>query len=142
MPHGRRRRVRQQDRQKARAEPKSLEMRQRIETLLKLTLSSPEQLRRVRAVEVLQASASPAAKQLLQELAKGAPVFDIALLTLLLLVRLYAKGDEMTRPKIYEVYLKNTRFINNWDLVDSSAEHIVGAFLWDRERKPIYRIAK
>jgi dipeptidyl aminopeptidase/acylaminoacyl peptidase len=59
--------------QKAHAEPKSAEMRKRTETLLKFTLSSPEQLRRLRAVEVLGASANPAAKQLLQELAKGAP---------------------------------------------------------------------
>lgn len=64
------------------------------------------------------------------------------LLALLLFVRLYSKGNEATRSKIYKIYLKNTRFINNWDLVDSSAEHIVGAFLWDRERKPIYRLAR
>ncbi len=59
--------------QKAQAEPKSAEMRKRTEALLRFTLSSPEQLRRLRAVEVLEASAAPAAKQLLQELAQGAP---------------------------------------------------------------------
>jgi 3-methyladenine DNA glycosylase AlkD len=64
------------------------------------------------------------------------------LLALLLLVHLYAKGDESTRSKIYQTYLKNTKFINNWDLIDSSAEHIVGAFLWDRGRKPLYRLAR
>jgi 3-methyladenine DNA glycosylase AlkD len=64
------------------------------------------------------------------------------LLALLLLVRLYYKGNEVTRSKIYDIYLKNTRFINNWDLVDLSAEHIVGAFLWDKGRKPLYRLAR
>ncbi len=64
------------------------------------------------------------------------------LLALLLLVRLYSGGNEAARSKIYQMYLKNTRFINNWDLVDSSAEHIVGAFLWDKERKPLYRLVQ
>lgn len=64
------------------------------------------------------------------------------LFSLLLLVRHYSKGDEVKRERIYRLYLKNTRFINNWDLVDSSAEHIVGAFLWAREREPLYELAK
>jgi 3-methyladenine DNA glycosylase AlkD len=36
--------------------------------------------------------------------------------------------------------LANTRHINNWDLVDSSAEHIVGAHLWERPRDPLFRL--
>jgi 3-methyladenine DNA glycosylase AlkD len=55
---------------------------------------------------------------------------------LLLLVRLYKKGDPATQKAIYELYLKSTRYINGWDLVDLSAEHIVGAFLAD---KPVLR---
>ena len=51
---------------------------------------------------------------------------------LLLLVRLYKKGDPATQKAIYELYLKSTRHINGWDLVDLSAEHIVGAFLADK----------
>ena len=43
---------------------------------------------------------------------------------------------------IYHSYLKSTPFINNWDLVDCSAEHIVGAYLYDRSRKPLYGLAK
>jgi 3-methyladenine DNA glycosylase AlkD len=38
--------------------------------------------------------------------------------------------------------LKNTKFINNWDLVDASAEHIVGGFLWDKDRGPLYQLVK
>jgi 3-methyladenine DNA glycosylase AlkD len=32
--------------------------------------------------------------------------------------------------------------VNNWDLVDVSAEHIVGGYLWDRSRRPLYRLAR
>ena len=48
---------------------------------------------------------------------------------LMLLVRLYQRGDENTRRRIYRLYLNSTKLINNWDLVDMSAEHIVGAWL-------------
>ena len=37
--------------------------------------------------------------------------------------------------------MKHTEYINNWDLVDSSAGHIVGAYLADKDKKPIYRLA-
>lgn len=63
------------------------------------------------------------------------------LLALLILVRSYGKGDSATQSRIYELYLQNTEFINNWDLVDVSAEHIVGAFLMEREKEPLTRLA-
>ncbi len=59
-------------------------------------------------------------------------------LALILLVRAFQKGDAKTQKAIYDLYLKNTRFINNWDLVDMSAEHIVGAWL---ANKPTMRKA-
>jgi 3-methyladenine DNA glycosylase AlkD len=72
----------------------------------------------------------------------GSPFHEDRLLALLLLVCLYSRGDESARGEIYRLYLKNTRCINNWDLVDSSAEQIVGAFLRDRSRAPLRRLAQ
>lgn len=63
------------------------------------------------------------------------------LLSLLLLVAIFKKANEQDRRSIYKLYLENTRFINNWDLVDSSAEHIVGAYLRDRDKRPLYGLA-
>jgi 3-methyladenine DNA glycosylase AlkD len=51
---------------------------------------------------------------------------------LMLLVKLFQRGDEDTRQRIYGLYLKHSRFINSWDLVDLSAEHIVGSWLADK----------
>jgi 3-methyladenine DNA glycosylase AlkD len=68
------------------------------------------------------------------------PVHEERLLALLLLVQAYRAGTEQQR--IYELYLQNTRYINNWDLVDCSAEHIVGAFLRERSRSPLQQLAK
>lgn len=72
----------------------------------------------------------------------GSSFHEDRLLALLILVRLYSRGDEALREKVYRLYLKSMRFINNWDLVDSSAEHIVGAHLRDRPRAPLGRLAK
>jgi 3-methyladenine DNA glycosylase AlkD len=69
------------------------------------------------------------------------PFHEDRLLALFLFVSLYVRGDQGTRAKIYGLYLKNSGFINNWDLVDASAEHIVGAFLWKKDRKPLYHLA-
>jgi 3-methyladenine DNA glycosylase AlkD len=75
-------------------------------------------------------------KQLLQS-----AVHEERFLALAILVRSYGRGDEAQQKKIYELYLGNTRFVNNWDLVDASAEHIVGAFLRNRGKEPLYRLA-
>jgi len=64
------------------------------------------------------------------------------MLALLFLVRAFQKGDEKTKKKVFDLYLKNTSYINNWDLVDVTAPHIVGAWLWDKERKVLYKLAE
>ena len=68
-------------------------------------------------------------------------IHEERLLALLLLVDSFSKGDETSRKSIYEIYLKNTGFINNWDLVDTSAEHIVGAYLMDKNKAILHRLA-
>jgi 3-methyladenine DNA glycosylase AlkD len=64
------------------------------------------------------------------------------LLALLILIQAFSSGDESTRKQIYETYLTNTKHINNWDIVDISAPHIVGAFLLERDKNPLYKLAK
>ena len=66
---------------------------------------------------------------------------EIRLFAVLMLVDLFERGDETSRSKIYRQYLKHTKWINNWDLVDSSAHKIVGAYLADKPRKPLYQLA-
>ena len=65
------------------------------------------------------------------------------LLALLMLVKLFESADEASRARIYAGYLRATpRYVNNWDLVDTSAPAIVGAHLADRSRRPLYRLAR
>lgn len=52
------------------------------------------------------------------------------------------KTEETKRKEIFDLYLKHHDRINNWDLVDRSAPHVVGQYLFDKSRKPLYRLAK
>ncbi len=63
------------------------------------------------------------------------------LLALMFLVERYRRGNESQRARIHRAYLEHTRHINNWDLVDSSAEHIVGAHLEPGDIKLLGRLA-
>jgi len=56
---------------------------------------------------------------------------EIRLTGVLLLVAQYQAGQFKEQTKIYNLYLKNTKAINNWDLVDLSAPNIVGHYLYN-----------
>lgn len=70
------------------------------------------------------------------------PYHEARLLALLLLVSRFESGDESQQKTIYRHYLEHTRYINNWDLVDSSAPPIVGGFLHQRDKRKLYRLSK
>ena len=61
---------------------------------------------------------------------------------LLIWVAQFPKSDEQRRKGIFDLYLSNTDKINNWDLVDLSAYQIVGEYLRDKDRTPLYRLAE
>ncbi len=67
---------------------------------------------------------------------------EARLLALILFVNQYKKAHAAGQEEIYKLYLANTRYINNWDLVDSSASHIVGAYLFERSRLPLYKLVE
>jgi 3-methyladenine DNA glycosylase AlkD len=69
-------------------------------------------------------------------------IHEERLLALLMLVHAFSKGDAAAQRKIYNLYCKNTRYVNNWDLVDLSAPNIVGSYLLDKSRKLLYEFAK
>lgn len=65
------------------------------------------------------------------------------LLALLILVRRFqrAKKEPEIQRQIVTLYLGNTEWVNNWDLVDSSAPHLLGAWLLERDRAVLGRLA-
>ncbi len=67
---------------------------------------------------------------------------EIRLLALLLLVRRFARAEPGEQQEIYQHYLNHTSYINNWDLVDSSAHKIVGSYLEQRDRGVLTALAQ
>ena len=57
-------------------------------------------------------------------------IHEERLIGLLILVRTFNNSDSIERKKIYEFYLSLSKYINNWDLVDLSADKIVGRYLY------------
>lgn len=52
------------------------------------------------------------------------------------------KTPESRRKELYELYLRRHDRINNWDLVDRSAIYVVGGYLYDKPRAPLYKLAR
>jgi 3-methyladenine DNA glycosylase AlkD len=70
------------------------------------------------------------------------PWHEDRMLALLIRVAQFQRGDAALQQAIYDDYLKNTAHINNWDLVDLSAPHIVGGWLFTRDRSALIRLAR
>ena len=70
------------------------------------------------------------------------PWHEERLVALVLLVDAYKRGDKLERDRIHRAYLANTRRINNWDLVDSSAAAIVGGHLDATEISLLEQLAR
>jgi 3-methyladenine DNA glycosylase AlkD len=60
---------------------------------------------------------------------------------LLILVEQYGRGAESRKKAIYDLYLANTAWINNWDLVDLTAHHIVGDRLYGKDGSILKKLA-
>lgn len=69
------------------------------------------------------------------------PIHEHRLIALLILIYQFKNGDQSTRTDIYNLYLRSTKFINNWDLVDSSADKIIGEYLVDKDHRILKKLA-
>lgn len=64
------------------------------------------------------------------------------LAALLVLVEKFRKGNEQEKKKVFDFFLANTKNVNNWDLVDLTADKIVGSYLLDRNKKILFKLAE
>ncbi|MEO0488810.1 MAG: DNA alkylation repair protein [Cyanobacteria bacterium J06659_2] len=67
---------------------------------------------------------------------------EARLFALLLLVQKFTKANKDEQAKIYQLYVSYISCINNWDLVDSSAHQILGAYLEDKDRRSLYELSE
>ena len=64
------------------------------------------------------------------------------LLGLITLVLQYEKAERKEQKRFYDFYLRNFKYINNWDLVDTSAPKILGPYLFEKDKKILHQWAK
>jgi len=64
-------------------------------------------------------------------------IHEERLVALLIMVSQYEKGVKEEREETVQIYLKNTKYINNWDLVDLSAPKIIGAYLLHKKDRSL-----
>jgi len=77
----------------------------------------------------------------IQELLKS-KIHEHRLTGLIILSNKYKESKEEEKANIFNFYLKNTKNINNWDLVDVTAPNIVGHFLFDKKKNILYDLAR
>jgi len=70
------------------------------------------------------------------------PYHEERLTGLLILVLKYPHANKLEQKKIYNFYLKNTKKINNWDLVDLTAEKIIGPYLENKDKSILFKLAR
>jgi 3-methyladenine DNA glycosylase AlkD len=63
------------------------------------------------------------------------------LLALLLLIQSYYAGGAALRDEIHRLYLEHRGLVNNWDLVDASAPHLLGHYLRERPKDPLTHLS-
>lgn len=71
----------------------------------------------------------------------ASPIHEHRFTGLEILVMKYEAGDERERKRSVAFYLKHRRYVNNWDLVDTSAPYILGDWLRDKDRNVLYQLA-
>lgn len=67
---------------------------------------------------------------------------EARLCALLIVVEQFKKATETDRKTLYDFYLANAYRINNWDLVDVTCPHVVGAYLLNNDRSRLYELAE
>lgn len=64
------------------------------------------------------------------------PIHEYRLTALIILT------EKALTHEIVDLYLRNTKYINNWDLVDLSSHEILGTWLLNKSRNMLYKLAK
>mgnify|MGYP001588446857 FL=1 len=65
---------------------------------------------------------------------------EMRLVALLILVNKFEKSkDKNEQKKLVDFYLKNTKYINNWDLVDLSCYKLLGRYCFENQKDDILR---
>ena len=69
-------------------------------------------------------------------------IHEYRLTALFILIEKYNKANDLNKQKIFDFYLSNINYVNNWDLIDLSAEKILGNYLINKDKSILYKFSK
>jgi 3-methyladenine DNA glycosylase AlkD len=69
-------------------------------------------------------------------------IHEERLIALLIFVHKMKNADETEKAKIFRFYMKHLKYVNNWDLVDLSADKIIGEYLFDKNKDVLFKLAE
>src|SRR3989344_7381015 len=69
-------------------------------------------------------------------------IHEFRFTSLVILTQKFTKGTEKEKKEIFNFYLKQRKYINNWDLIDCTTPNIIGAYLFDKDKSLLYQFAK
>ncbi len=76
------------------------------------------------------------------ERALDSPIHEVRLAAVIIMVNQAKKAATTHKKALFDLYLRRTDRINNWDIVDASCRDIVGEYLLDKPRKVLYELAR
>lgn len=76
------------------------------------------------------------------EILLESPIHEHRLAALIIMTEQAKRADQLRKKALYDLYLRRTDRINNWDLVDTSCRDVVGGYLIDKPRDTLYALAR
>lgn len=70
------------------------------------------------------------------------PIHEHRLAAVIIMTEQAKRANEVLKFELYNLYLERTDRINNWDIIDVSCRQVVGGFLLDKSRSPLYKLAR
>lgn len=72
----------------------------------------------------------------------SSPYHEVRLFGFLSLAYRFKKADAAIQKFLFDTYLRNKAYVNNWDIVDVTAPNVIGAYLLDRDKTLLYELAR
>ena len=70
------------------------------------------------------------------------PIHEHRLAAVIIMTEQAKRANQVLKKQLYDLYLRRTDRMNNWDIIDVSCRGVVGGYLLDKSRNPLYKLAK
>jgi len=72
----------------------------------------------------------------------SSPIHEERMAALFIMIEQFQRGTAAEKKRLHQLYLRQSRYVNNWDLVDLSARVLIGEYLAADDISLLRRLAK